>query len=478
MFMHAASADDLGPLAPFDAALHPYRNTSASFASLPDRGVPREEVLKILGDLYEIEAPRWREGFASGAVYHGDEEHIDFVSKAYRMHSQANQLHPDLWPSAAKFEAEIVSMTARMLGADEAGAPFDSEEGVCGCVASGGTESILLAMKAYRDWARAERGVAAPEIVLPVTAHPAFHKAAQYFGLRLRLTPLKEDFTADADAVEAAVGPDTVAIVGSAVNFPYGTIDPIADLAEIARRRGVGMHVDACLGGFFLPWVERLGVSVPPFDFRIPGVTSLSVCTHKYGFAPKGTSVILYRGKELRRRQYFTTSDWPGGLYHSPTFAGSRPGGLAAACWAAMISIGREGYLDAARRILGAAEAMKDAVRRHPDLRLMGRSYGVFAFTSDTVDPYAVLDQMSARKWALTGLQRPAGLHVSTTLRTAQPGVAERFAADLADSVAAARENPHLEGGFAPIYGMAATLPEREVVHQMLKQFMDVYYRL
>lgn len=475
--MHSSS-DDLGPLAPFDEALHPYRDSSPTFASLPERGVARDEALKILAELCEVEAPRWRDGFASGAVYHGDEGHIDFVSNAYRLHSQANQLHPDLWPSAAKFEAEIVSMTARMLGADQAGAPFDSEDGVCGCVASGGSESILLAMKTYRDWARAERGVEAPEIVLPVSAHPAFHKAAQYFGLQLRLTPLNEDFTADLDAVEAAVGPNTVAVVGSAVNFPYGAVDPIADMAEIARRRGVGMHVDACLGGFFLPWVEQLGVPVPPFDFRVPGVTSLSVCTHKYGFAPKGTSVILYRGKDLRRRQYFTTSDWPGGLYHSPTFAGSRPGGLVAACWAAMISIGRDGYLDAARRILDAAEAMKDAVREHPDLRLMGRSYAVFAFTSDSVDPYAILDHMSARKWALTGLQRPAGLHVSTTLRMAQPGVARRFADDLAASVAAAKENPQIEGGFAPIYGMAAALPDRAVVHQMLKKFMDVYYRL
>jgi glutamate/tyrosine decarboxylase-like PLP-dependent enzyme len=426
------------------------------------------------------EEARWKDGFASGAVYNGDAEHIDFVNRAYAMHSQANPLHPDIWPSAAKFEAEIVAMTAQMLNGEQAGAPVGSEEGVCGSVTSGGSESILLAMKTHRDWARATKGITQPEIVVPISAHAAFHKAAQYFNLKLQLVPVDDQFCVDVAAVEAAVNANTIALVGSACNFPYGTIDPIDRLSEIARSRGIGLHVDSCLGGFFLPWAERLGAPVPPFDFRLPGVTSMSCDTHKYGYAPKGTSVVLYRGAALRRFQYFTTSDWPGGLYYSPTFSGSRPGGLSAACWAALVSIGEKGYLDATRKILDAVAIMTQGITEIPELRLMGRPIGVFAFTStsDWLNIYQVLDRLSAKGWSLTGLQRPAGIHVSPTLRHAQPGVAERLVADLKEAVTFVRENPDFMGGMAPIYGLAATVPDRSLVHGMLQQVMDVYYRV
>ena len=477
-------ATDVAPqvdlAAALDQMMHPYRGTLPEFARLPATGLKRTDVLGTMQDLEEREAGRWESGHASGAVYNGDREHIDFVSRVYALHSQVNPLHPDLFPSAAKFEAEIVSMTAHMLNGDKAGAPVGSEEGICGSVTSGGSESILLAMKTYRDWARATKNIAEPELVVPVSAHAAFHKASQYFGLKLRVIPLDDQFCVDVPAMEAAINANTIAIVGSACNFPYGTIDPIEQLSAIARDRGVGLHVDSCLGGFFLPWAERLGQPVPPFDFRLPGVTSMSCDTHKYGYAPKGTSVVLYRRAALRRFQYFTTSDWPGGLYYSPTFSGSRPGGLSAACWAALVSIGEQGYLDATRRILDAVAVMKQGVTEIPELRLMGRTIGVFAFmsTSDSLNIYQVLDRMSEKGWSLTGLQRPAGIHVSPTLRHAQPGVAQRFVADLKDAVALVRENPDFMGGMAPIYGLAASVPDRSLVHGMLQQLMDVYYRV
>jgi len=471
------AADLAGTL---DQMMHPYRGKMVEFPRLPSTGLARNEVLAAMEALRVGEEARWKNGFASGAVYNGDAEHIDFVNRAYALHSQANPLHPDLWPSAAKFEAEIVAMTAHMLNGEQAGAPIGSEDGVCGSVTSGGSESILLAMKTCRDWARATKGITEPEIVVPVSAHAAFHKAAQYFNLKLQLVPVDEQFCVDVAAVEAAVNENTIALVGSACNFPYGTIDPIDRLSEIARSRGIGLHVDSCLGGFFLPWAERLGAAVSPFDFRLPGVTSMSCDTHKYGYAPKGTSVVLYRGAALRRFQYFTTSDWPGGLYYSPTFSGSRPGGLSAACWAALVSIGEKGYLDATRQILDAVAVMKQGVSEIPELRLMGRPIGVFAFTStsDWLNIYQVLDQLSAKGWSLTGLQRPAGIHVSPTLRHAQPGVAERFVADLKEAVTFVRENPDFMGGMAPIYGLAATVPDRSLVHGMLQQVMDVYYRV
>jgi len=469
---------ELGMLAPLDAMMHPYRERFERHDRLPTSGLDRGEILSLLEEFRAVEQGRWQDGFASGSVYHGDQEHIAFVTKAYALQSQCNPLHPDLWPSAAKFEAEIVSMTAHMLGAGETTAPFGSEEGICGSVTSGGSESILLAMKTYRDYARDKRGITAPEIVLPISAHAAFHKAAQYFQLTPKLVPLDADFRADVSAAASAITPNTIALVASAVNFPYGTIDPIDQLGAIAKEHGIGLHVDGCLGGYFLPWAEKLGQPVPPFDFRVPGVTSMSCDTHKYGYAPKGTSVVLYRGQELRRFQYFTIADWPGGLYYSPTFSGSRPGGLSAACWAALVSMGESGYLAATQKILDAVAIMKRGIEQIPELRILGQPIGPFAIASDSLDMYQVLDQMSARHWALTGLMKPAAIHVSPTLRQAQDGVPERFVHDLAESVAFVRDTPNPEAGMAPIYGLAASIPDRSIVRDMLKQVMDIYYRM
>ncbi len=342
--MASQSDSELGMLAPIDEMMHPYRQRLETISQLPSEGRDRKAILREMEELQSLEQARWKEGFASGSVYNGDAEHIDFVNKVYAIQSQSNPLHPDIWPSAAKFEAEIVAMTAHMLGAGETTAPFGSEEGICGSVSSGGSESILLAMKTYRDWARETKGITAPEIVLPISAHAAFHKAAQYFNLDKKVVPLDDDFRADMSAVAAAITPNTIALVGSAVNFPYGTIDPIDKLGELAQSHGIGLHIDGCLGGYFLPWAEKLGQPVPPFDFRVPGVTSMSCDTHKYGYAPKGTSVVLYRGAELRHYQYFTIADWPGGLMgrrrlwliiRNPTV--SRPSSQAMAkCWREM----------------------------------------------------------------------------------------------------------------------------------------------
>ena len=269
-------------------------------------------------------------------------------------------------------------MTARMLGAAE------TKDEICGTVNSGGTESILLAIKTYRDRARQQKGIKHPEMIAPVSAHTAFDKAAQYFGIKLNRTPLGPDFRADVSAVRRAINRNTIAIIGSAPSFPHGAIDPIEELSTIARQHGIGFHTDACLGGFVLPWAHKLGYPVPSFDFCLPGVTSMSADTHKYGFAAKGTSVVLYRGLELRRFQYFTASDWPGGLYFSPTLAGSRPGGLSAVCWAAMISMGQAGYMDATKRLLETAAAIKVGIAEIPEVYLLGDPLWVLAFGSDT----------------------------------------------------------------------------------------------
>jgi len=462
------------PIADLERQLKPYRDKLPSFRQLPARGLARTEVTDLVGQMASAEDHTWRDGFASGAVYHGDPEHVAFLSGVYAAQSQSNPLHPDLWPSATKFEAEIVAMTASMLGASHA----SSEAPVVGAVSSGGTESILLAMRAYRDFARARRGIAVPEIVAPVTAHAAFDKASRFFDMPLVRIPVDEGYRADLRAMAAAISERTAVVVGSAPTFPHGVIDPIPEIAALAAERGVGCHVDACLGGFILPWAERLGYPVPSFDFRVPGVTSMSADTHKYGYAAKGSSVVLYRGKDLRRFQYYTVADWPGGLYLSPTFAGSRPGALSAACWAAMVSIGEEGYLEAARRILTTGARIRDGVVAIPNLRVLGDPLWVTAFAADDgLDVYQVMENMSHRGWSLNGLQRPPAVHIAVTLRHTLPGVADRFLTDLADSVEEVRANPGVSTGMAPIYGMAASLPA-EVVHQLLTGYLDMLFEV
>ncbi len=456
-------------LADIEPSLKPYRNETPGYVRLPTVGRDRDDILAEMRRLAERETPCWREGFASGAVYHGDPDHQTFLSQAYALHAASNPLHVDLWPSIARYEAEIVAMTATMLGGGS---------GVCGTVTSGGTESILLAMKTYRDWARERRGIRYPEVIVPRTAHAAFDKAAHYFGLRLVRIPVDARFRADVAAARRAITRNTIALVGSAPSFPHGIIDPIADLAALASERRIGMHVDACLGGFVLPWARRLGYPVPPFDFGVPGVTSISVDTHKYGYAAKGTSVILYRTEDLRRFQYYVAADWPGGLYVSPTMAGSRPGGLSAAAWAAMVSIGEQGYLEATQRILETARRIRNGIESIPELRILGDPLWVIAFTATRLDIYRVLDQMAQRGWHLNGLHHPPALHICVTLPHTQPGVADRFIADLRESVAVVRREPRARGGMAPVYGMAASLPFRGVVSDLLRRYLDIVYRV
>ncbi len=451
----------------------PYDDEVERHAVLPAQGKPRTEILAEIRELEQREASRWRDGYVSGAVYHGDPEHIAFLNETYAITSQTNPLHSDLWPSIAKYEAEIVSMAANMLGAQRA-----TGAQVCGAVSSGGTESIMLAMRSYRDWARETKGITSPELVVPTTAHAAFDKSAQYFGIKLVKVPVGPDCKADVGATRKAINRHTVCVVGSAISFPHGVIDPIRELSELARERGIGFHTDACLGGFILPWAEKLGYDIPDFDFRLPGVTSMSVDTHKYGYAAKGTSVVLYRNYDLRHYQYYKVADWPGGLYFSPTFAGSRPGALSAVCWAAMMSMGERGYIDATRRILETGATIREGIRAIPELHVLGDPLWVIAFGSDELDIYRIMDFMTKRSWNLNGLHKPPSVHLAVTLRHTQEGVADRFLEDLRAAVEHTNTHPAEKGGMAPVYGMANTLPIQGVVTDLLERYLDVLYEV
>jgi sphinganine-1-phosphate aldolase len=436
----------------------PYADRFPVNRVLPERGRPRHEIIAELAQMAHEEDQAWEGGKVSGTMYCGDHEHYAFLTEAFAEFAHVNALQRDLCPSQTKFEGEIIAMVLDLMHADAI-----TDTTPAGLVTSGGTGSILHAILAYREYAARHRGIApaagrVPNVVKPETAHPAFDKACHLFGIENRTVPVDPGTTlVDPAVVAAAIDDDTIAVVASAGNYPYGTIDPITDLGALALDRGVGLHVDGCLGGFILPFGEELGYGIPPFDFRVPGVTSISADTHKYGYAFKGSSVVVFRDKALRNSQYFHQVGWSGGKYMSPGMDGSRSGGLLAATWASMVHLGREGYRRYAADIFATAAAMMDIVRGHDELRIMGNPSFCFSFTSDAFDIYHVADFMKPRGWRFNGQQYPNAIHMAVTRPQTQPGLVEAFATDLADAVAHAREQ-QAQGRFAhsaALYGGA-----------------------
>ncbi len=402
-----------------------------------EKGLGADAVVRELEQVARAEDSVWADGRCSGTIYCGDREIYDLIAKAYGHFSYVNVLQRDMCPSQTRFESEIIAMTLDMLHGEAA-----RERGFepCGVIGSGGSESILSAIYTHREWGRAVKGVTAPEMILPETAHVAFDKGAHYFGVKVIAAPVDPTTTlVDVDFVRMHINRNTVLLVGSAGNYPYGTIDPIGALSDLATLHDIGLHVDGCLGGFILPWGEQLGYDIAPFDFRLPGVTTISADTHKYGYGPKGTSVLLFRDKSLRRHLYFARPDWKGGMYASPGIGGSRSGGLIAATWAVMVSLGRQGYLDKARKVFETAFAMQAEVRKQAELRMMGSPTFCFSFTSDAFDIYHVNDFMKQRGWRFNGQQFPSAIHMCVTGPQTQAGVAARFGADLVDAVAYAK---------------------------------------
>jgi sphinganine-1-phosphate aldolase len=430
----------------------PYADRVPVHRTLPDKGLPREEVLGILRNMATEEDQTWETGKCSGTMYCGDHDHYDFLNEAFSLFSHVNVLQRDMCPSATRFESEIIAMTLDLLHAEAA---TDTEP--VGLVSSGGTGSICHAVLAYRDHAAAARGTVRPNIIKPETAHPAFDKACHLFGVELRVAPIDPVTTeVDTDWVAGAVDDQTVALVGSACNYGYGTVDPIGTLSDIALERGIGLHVDGCLGGWILPFGQELGYDIPLFDFRVPGVTSISADTHKYGYALKGTSVLSFRDKALRNAQYFFNTAWSGGKYCSPGMDGSRSGGLLAATWASMVQLGREGYRSYAEQIFASSAAMQGAVKSHEELRILGDATFLFSFTSDRFDIYHVNDFMRLRGWRFNGQQYPNALHMAVTRPQTKPGVAAGFATDLAEAVAYANEHAADAPQSGAIYGGVA----------------------
>jgi sphinganine-1-phosphate aldolase len=431
---------------------------------IPECGMSARDVLSSMRALKQRDAD-WRGGRIWSLVYFGGDDLLELAKEAYTMFFSENALSPIAFPSLRTFESEVVAMTADLLG----GGPD-----AAGTMTSGGTESIFLAVKAARDLARVERpSITVPEMILPVTAHPAFEKAAHYLNVKPVHIPLAEDLRADPDAARAAVTDNTVLMVGSAPAYPFGLIDPIPELAAIALERGIPFHVDSCIGGFLLPWLAQLGYDIPPFDLRVPGVTSISADLHKYGFSAKGASTVIYRTASLLRHQFFAYTDWPGGLYGSPSVLGTRPGGAIAAAWAVMKYLGAEGYKRIAARIMESATRLKRGIEAIDGLRILGKPpMSVFAFTSDSIDIYALAEAMEARGWHLDRQQLPPSLHLMVT--PAHERVVDSFLHDLAASAEAVRRSGvGAVSAVGAVYGMVACLEDRGPARDLILDFLE-----
>jgi glutamate/tyrosine decarboxylase-like PLP-dependent enzyme len=427
----------------------------------PKIGRAHDEVIAQLKEMSSHDAD-WRGGHLFGYVYNPGWEAARVVEDAHQLYVHSNALSVSAFPSLRRMEGELLAMTAELL----------SGPGCVGALTSGGTESILMTMLAAREWARREGRPSPAEVIAPVSAHPAFDKAAFFLGLKLVRTPLGADLRADVQAIREAITPATAMLVASSPGFPHGVIDPIESIAALAQERGLLCHVDACLGGFMLPFLESLGVELPLFDFRVPGVTSMSADLHKYGYAAKGVSCVLYRSAELRRGQFFATTDWPGGVYASPTAAGARGGAPIASAWAAIQFLGEEGFVTLAGEALRATRRIQDAIRSQPGLRILGNPpMTVFAFTSDDGDIYALGDALDARGWHLDRQQLPPSLHLSVSPRHA--GIAARFATDLSDAHDAIRGQPPPDSGLAALYGMMGALPDRSSLKDFALSFLE-----
>jgi len=430
---------------------YPYQDRFPVQRTLPEHGRPRADILAELATMAKEEDAFWETGKCSGTMYCGDHDHYDFLAEAFGLYAHVNALQRDMCPSSTRFEGEIIAMALDLFHAETV---TGSEP--AGMITSGGTGSICHAMLAYREHGAA-RGVTRPNVIKPETAHPAFDKGCHLFGIELRVAPVDPvTTTVDLDWVAANIDDQTVALVGSACNYGYGTVDPIADLGQLALQHGIGLHVDGCLGGWLLPFGQELGYDIPLFDFRVPGVTTISADTHKYGYALKGTSTLLFRDKALRNSQYFFLTDWSGGKYTSPGMDGSRSAGLLAATWASMVQLGREGYRGYAKAIFETSARMQEAVRSHPELRLLGSPTFLFSFTSDEFDVYHVNDFMRGRGWRFNGQQYPNAVHMAVTRPQTQPGVTDAFATDLADAVVYAKEHAAETPKSGAIYGGVA----------------------
>ena len=432
----------------------------------PRQGLPKEELFEQLRTYKEHDGD-WKHGRTWSLVYDAGEDITNVMEEVYREYYHANGNNPFVFRSLQRLETEALSMAADLL---------HGGENTVGSLTSCGSESLLMAVKAARDEARALKPhIEKPEMILAETAHAALFKAAHYLDVKPIVAPVGKNFQVDVAAVRAAVTPNTILLIGSAPQYPQGIIDPIGQLGQIALEHNLRFHVDACLGGFTLPFLRELGCDIPPFDFEVEGVSSISADLHKYGFAAKGVSAILYRDNALRRYQYFSLAGWPGGLFASPTVTGTRPGGAIATAWAALRYIGRDRYLEITRTILETREKLFATIRSHEDLYILGSPQaGIFAIGSHTLDVHMLADALEAKGWVIDQQANPDSLHFMVTPAHIQS--AEQFAHDLDAALREVKEDPRrFAGGSARIFAMQKQIEDKAAADNLLTDMLSGY---
>ncbi|KAK7502920.1 hypothetical protein BaRGS_00005869 [Batillaria attramentaria] len=454
--------------------------------TIPEKGMSSDELRQKLREFKEKELDH-EKGQIFAYTYTLSDDHYNLQKDVFDMFTEKfgasedqekivrefhlaflheNALNPMIYPCLRQMETEVISMTAAMLNGDE---------DTVGFLTSGGTESILMAVKTYRD--RAHKlfpHIKHPEIVAPRTQHPVMAKAAHYFGLTIKHVPVGPDYRADVKELEKAIGPNTVLLGCSAPQFCHGIVDPVEEIGALGLKYGLPVHVDACFGGFMLPWIEKLGYPVPKWDFRCAGVTSISADVHKYGYCAKGASAIVYRNSELRKYQIFTYAEWPGGLYGSPSMAGTRP------AWASLKALGEDGFMAKARELMDITDTLKAGVQKIDGLTIIGTPH-MTCFAVGSNDPevniLAVADVMETKGWKIERQQKPDCMHCS--ILPHHKHSSSKLLDDLAASVKEVRANKSLnKKGTAGMYGMMATIPDKAIVSDFITEFFSEVYTL
>ena len=392
--------------------------------SLPKVGYSRKQLIQQVVAAQKDDMD-WRKGRVFGIVYYLNEELLQFSTEVYNRFLSESASKPLVWPSIRRFENEIIFMASDL---------FHGSADMAGTVTSGGTESIFLAVKSARDWARSNRSVPKlPEIIAPKSAHPGFDRSAQYLGLKVIRIPVSSNFAADVEAMADAITDNTVMIVASAPSYPHGVMDSIEELGKVAEEKELWFHVDAC-HGFLTPFIKKLGYPVTEFDFAVPGVTTLSVDLHKWGFAPKGASMLLHQHSRTQAYQWFDFDKWHAGQYKSLTFTGTRTGGAVAAAWAVLKYLGEKGYLDIARSVIDTRRSIAEGIRSIKGLQLINESItGIITFGSQEFDIFAVANGMGDRDWYMSRIKEPPGIHL--VISPANAPVVDEFLADLNEVV-------------------------------------------
>jgi glutamate/tyrosine decarboxylase-like PLP-dependent enzyme len=431
---------------------------------IPEKGLPKEQVLGTL-QAFKARDMDWKSGKVWCYVYNPGDDTAEVVKEAYLSFLTENGLDPTVFPSMLKVETDVVRMLATLLHGDE---------NVVGHLTTGGTESIMLAVKTARDKARAEHPeISQPEMVLPKTAHAAFHKAAHYLGV----TPVLVDinpatFKVEADAMRAAITENTILLVASSPSYSQGVIDPITEIGALAREKDLLFHVDACVGGIHLSFMRKLGHKVPDFDFSVPGVTSISVDLHKYGYAAKGASCVLYRSKDIRKYQIFACTDTTAYTLINPTVTSSKSGGPMAGAWAILNYLGEAGFKHIVQTVQDATRKLIDGINAIPELEVLGQpAMCMFSFKSDVINVYQLADAMARRGWYIQGQfstpLTPRNLHISVNYGTAHQS--EALLKDLRECVELVKGmDPIDSDGIRAMVNAALQSPDPEAAFNQL----------